>query len=65
MLRVENDFVPKLVDIIPSKLKRNNLGLDILSFLYVAREGKGLGTGGLGTGGLGMGGLCQNFTNTH
>jgi hypothetical protein len=28
MLRVENDFAPKLVDIIPSKLKRNNLGLD-------------------------------------
>jgi hypothetical protein len=28
MLKVENDFVPKLVDIIPSKLKRNNLGLD-------------------------------------
>jgi hypothetical protein len=28
MLKIENDFVPKLVDIILSKLKRNNLGLD-------------------------------------
>jgi hypothetical protein len=28
MLKVENDFVPKLVDIIPSKLWRSNLGLD-------------------------------------
>jgi hypothetical protein len=28
MLKAENDFVQKLVDVIPSKLKRNNLGLD-------------------------------------
>jgi hypothetical protein len=28
MSRLENDFVPKLVDILPSKLKRNNLGLE-------------------------------------
>jgi hypothetical protein len=31
-----------------------------LSFLSVAREGKGLGTGGLGTGGL-----CLNVTGTY
>ncbi len=28
MLRVENDFAPKFVDKIPSKLERNHLGLD-------------------------------------
>jgi hypothetical protein len=67
-------FPGAVVDTSPGTQARSSL-----SFLFVAREGKGLGTGmsmgGLGTGGhgtsemgtgeLGMGGLCPNVTGTH